>query len=290
MRIVKPLVIVEDDLEMTMPNGLTMAQHSMKKIEMFTRQCYKSEGKMTDTSYEKFLQGVFQTRRHTGISHHRVISVTFLTDRGVSHEGLRHVMAAPYLFEQGEVETMMTPFETGLPETWLQESTRYVDYVEGGVNKGCTFIMPPWMQPVYESVARRKEWWEFLNDLKVQDALYQKWRNRGWQPEQARGWLPQFAKTQYTASMSLGSWWNFCFKRTPNEAHPQIRQLAIPLRRYLTQFLKPFFTNLPEMKECEEVGKFWHQHRGAEPVLYEEAKLVVRPFYDDVQFEEVYSS
>jgi thymidylate synthase (FAD) len=270
VRLIKPLVIVEDDLGMVMPNGVTLATHMAKKIETFTRKCYKSEGKMTEDSHSKFLPAVFMTRRHTGIAEHRMISVTFITDRGVSHEGVRHRMAA-----------------------YLQESTRYCDYS----GKGVTYILPPWVVPhavsdgVFFSEASKhwSEWYDFVEDLKADDERYARWRKNGWRPEMARYWLPQGVKTEYAASLNIGSWHNFLVKRTAPEAHPQIRQLAIPLLRYFQKHLPEFFADIHmppvQIDELGETSKFAHKEE-----WYDEAKLHVNPFYEQVPVDVVYES
>ena len=277
MRLIKPLVIVEDDLGMKMPNGYTLAQHMAKKIEVFARKCYKSEGKMTEDSHEKFLPAVFSTRRHTGLAEHRMISVTFITDRGVSHEGVRHRMAA-----------------------YLQESTRYCDYAdEGKASNGVTYILPPWVKTWPSGACLTcvpskdvDESMDFLADLMEDDARYARYRAKGWRPEMARYWLPQGVKTEYAASLNLGSWHNFLTKRTAKDAHPQMRQLALPLLRYFRQHLPQFFASVPYVDEpifdpytdAAKPTMFLHKD-----TQYEEAKLVVNPFYDQVPFEEVFS-
>lgn len=260
MRLIKPLVIVEDDLGMVMPNGVTLATHMAKKIELFTRKCYKSEGRMTEESHRKFLPAVFNTRRHTGIAEHRMISVTFVSDRGISHESVRHRMAA-----------------------YLQESTRYCDYS----GKGNTYILPPWIDVEAETDPWDSNWREFLDDLHQDDARYKRYREKGWTPEKARYWLPQGIKTEYACSLNLGSWWNFCNKRADPAAHPQMRQLAIPWLRYLRTHLPQFYESVPWADESTFDGQqYKFMHKG---VWYEESKLVINPFYEQVAFEEVYS-
>jgi len=324
MRIVKPIVVVEDDLDMLLPNGLKLYEHMARKIEKFVRLCYKSEGRMTEDSWRTFLKGIFQTKRHTGIAEHRMVSVTFVTDRGVSHEGLRHRMAAPYVFEgEGGVEA---PHEAG-EDSWLQESTRYCDYSgickkcagsgdvtdpaaanvngeqpvmpcpvcsgTGSISKGVTYILPPWIKKAWEMKDGHRIWLEetpelrwgwadYLRRLHENEQIYSDVCKAGEKPEQARYWLPQGLKTEYVASMNLGSWWNFFFKRTPEAAHPQIRQLAIPLHRYFNDRLPQFFDSIPKYEAVD--GQF--NHKG---VWYDEARLVVNGYYDQVEFEEVYS-
>jgi thymidylate synthase (FAD) len=245
---------------MVLPNGKTYAEHTKKKIELMVRKCYKSEGKMTEDSYKTFLKAIAQTRRHTGIVEHGFVSVTFVTDRGVSHEAVRHRMAS-----------------------YLQESTRYCDYSEEtGKHPGVTYIMPPWLS---EGTA---DFNAFVVELGYDDERYEKWRGYGWPPEQARYFLPQGVKTEYAATLNLGSWWNFLSKRTAPEAHPQIRQLALPLLGYFQDYFPEFFSNIHTVAATPykvSPGMFVHKDKE-----YSLAKLVVNPYYDQVPFEVVYQS
>ena len=238
MRIIKPLVIVETEI---------LTDEWGKKLEYMVRKCYKSEAKTTEDSYSNFIRKIFQTIKHEGIIEHFTVSATMITDRGVSHEHVRHRMA-----------------------TYLQESTRYVDYS----GKGVTFILPPWVKPY--DIACIDEWEEFISDCAGDEKKYNKWRTKyGWKPQQARYWLPNGIKTEYVATHNLGSWYNFFRKRTAVQAHPQIRQLAIPLLRHFQEKLPMIFDGI-EL-----------------PVLdYPEAKLILHYGSEqiDSQFEEVYSS
>lgn len=232
MRVVKPLVVVEDDID-----GTQMA----RKIEYFTRKCYQSEGKMTDTSYEEFVRRIFRTRKHEGIIEHRTVSVTFTTDRGVSHELVRHRIAS-----------------------YLQESTRYCDYA----GNGAAFILPAWIVPGGEF------WVEFINGCMFFDNQY-RWAREGldWTPQQARGWLPNFLKTEITATMNLRSWHNFLRLRTHSTAHPQMRQIAVPLLRHFQMYLPMIFDGI-ELPTLD----------------FPEANLIVHPGVDPVELEVVYAN
>lgn len=230
MRIIKPLVVIEDVID---------TKAWAQKIEYFTRKCYKSEGKMTDDSYDAFVRKIFRTMKHEGVIEHRFCSVTFITDRGVSHEAVRHRMAS-----------------------YLQESTRYCDYN----SKGVTFIQPPWVTPGGE------QWNMFVRHCDDLERKYIYFRDLGWTPQQARYFLPNGIKTEFAATLNLGSWYNFFRKRTPTQAHPQMRQLAVPLLRYFQEHLPMIFDGI-EL-----------------PVLdFEEAKVVLHPGVDSVEplFEEV---
>ena len=66
-------------------------------IEAAGRTCYKSEDKITDGSAEKFVRGIIK-RGHEAVIEHGSLTVRFICDRGVSHEIVRHRLAAflPY--------------------------------------------------------------------------------------------------------------------------------------------------------------------------------------------------
>jgi len=89
----------------------------IKTIEKIGRVCYKSEEKITEDSASKFV-AMLVKRGHEAMIEHAILSVRFVTDRGVSHELVRHRIAS-----------------------FAQESTRYVNYGNAGE---CTFIKPCW--------------------------------------------------------------------------------------------------------------------------------------------------
>lgn len=87
---------------------------ALKIIEAAGRTCYKSEDKITEDSAKTFVKMVVK-RGHHSVIEHANMTVRFICDRGVTHEIVRHRLAA-----------------------YSQESTRYCNY-KGGV----TFVIPP---------------------------------------------------------------------------------------------------------------------------------------------------
>jgi flavin-dependent thymidylate synthase len=157
---------------------------------------------------------------------------------GNSHEFVRHRMAS-----------------------YLQESTRYCDYSSDGKHKGVTFILPPWCELSGGEdidIRQRRENYDFLfYRLESAEFHYQNALKFGWKPEEARGFLPHFTKTEFTVTMNLGSWMNFFKKRTVASAHPQMRQIAVPI-------LKEFKKNIPIIFDELEIPE----------LPYEEAKVI----------------
>ena len=82
--------IIEPKVEILTPiNG----EEILKHLEKVGRICYKSEDKIADGSYEKFIGNIIK-RGHESIVEHFNITVKFTTDRGVSHEIVRHRIAS----------------------------------------------------------------------------------------------------------------------------------------------------------------------------------------------------
>ena len=84
MKIIKP------DVQFITPiDGATI----LKRLEQCGRVCYKSEDKITEGSAEKFVAGIIN-RGHGAVLEHCSFTVKFICDRGVSHEIVRHRLAA----------------------------------------------------------------------------------------------------------------------------------------------------------------------------------------------------
>jgi thymidylate synthase (FAD) len=154
------------------------------------------------------------TKKHHGICDHHVVTVRLIIDRGISHEVVRHRIAA-----------------------YLQESTRYCDYITAGKIQVID-IGDHMTEEQYE------EWWLAMCDA---ERHYNNLRHMGCAPEIARSVLPNSLKTEIIMTMDLTAWRNFFVKRTSSAAHPQMREIAIPL-------LEHFKKNLPVIFDDIEPG------------------------------------
>jgi thymidylate synthase (FAD) len=244
-----------------------------KQIELAGRTCYKSEDKITDTSCEEFvnrmvnsghgamlehgtvylkfpndtyeaidLMASYDDNKYSKVNydteyfyittnyrvlvennwlddlqyqcepteyHEKRITVKFICDRGVSHEFVRH-------------RTM----------SFAQESTRYCNYSKDKFGNEITCILPPWeLEGAYL---------EFEEDLKVIESIYFKWINKGWKAQEARYFLPTGVKTELVVTGFVSDWEHFLKLRCHSTAHPQARELAIPLQE---EFIKKGYIN-----------------------------------------------
>lgn len=147
--------------------------------------------------------------------HEKRICVRFICDRGVSHEFVRHRVFS-----------------------FLQESTRYNNYSKDKFNNEVTFILPPWVTtkcPNDNQEGPTTSDIEWSNSLLASEKSYFELLKQGWKPQEAREVLPNATKTELIMTGFVSDWKHFFELRCDNVAHPQARELAIPLKE---EFLK----------------------------------------------------
>lgn len=173
---------------------LQIPNNSLILIEQAGRTCYKSEGKISEGSAEKFAKMLLKSN-HESVLEHISISVRFITNRGVTHELVRHRLCA-----------------------FSQESTRYVKYDKGNME----FINPVWIE---EWTQEQKDIWK--SSLENSELMYKKLMESGSTAERAREVLPNSLKTEIVVTANLRQWRHIFNLRCHKRAHPQIRSLMI---------------------------------------------------------------
>jgi len=158
---------------------------------------------------------------------HESISVRFIVDRGVSHELVRHRLCA-----------------------FSQESTRYCNY-KGGM----TFVIPPWLpllnldEGKFECFkfpdnrsAGENEWLSSMMD--IENRYLALLADHKWTPQQARTVLPNSLKTEIVMTTNLREWRHVLKLRTSHAAHPQMREIMVPLLEDLVITLPEIFGDI----------------------------------------------
>lgn len=186
------------------------------ELERIGRVCYKSEDRITDGSAAEFLSRIVGSGHESVIEHSR-LTVKFICDRGVSHEIVRHRIAS-----------------------YSQESTRYCNYMKDKFGSELSFIRPYFWNDDPEKYGI---WEETMQQI---ENSYNKLIECGAKPEQARSILPNSLKTEIVVTMNLRGWRNFFRLRTSGRAHPQIREIAVPLLRELAEKMPVFFKDIAE--------------------------------------------
>lgn len=192
--------------------GIAELQH----IEKIGRVCYKSEDKITEDgeSARKFVKMLID-RGHEAMIEHSSLSVKFIVDRGVSHELVRHRIAS-----------------------FAQESTRYCNYSKDKFGKEITVIDPCFFSPLSDSYT----FWKHA--MEIAEAHYFSLLDSGATPQEARSVLPNSTKTEITITANYREWRNFFKLRTAKAAHPQMREVTIPLLAELKKKLPIIFDDI----------------------------------------------
>lgn len=146
--------------------------------------------------------------------HEKRITVRFICDRGVSHEFVRHRVFS-----------------------FAQESTRYCNYSKDKFGNELTFIQPCYLNEAelaqygpYHLVSRNKSPESiFICSLNNAEKDYLTLIESGWKAQEARAVLPNALKTELVMTGFATDWPHFFELRCTSNAHPQARELAIPL-------------------------------------------------------------
>lgn len=115
--------------------------------------------------------------------------------------------------------------------SFAQESTRYCNYSKDKFNNELTFIEPCW----YWSNITRDGFSVFRTAMNEAENTYLYLIDNGWKPQQARAVLPNSLKTELVMTGFESDWKHFFDLRCDSAAHPQARELAVPLKE---EFIK----------------------------------------------------
>lgn len=224
----------------------------MRRTERIGRICYQSDHKITDDSYQGFIGRIMKAEReaalwrafdaavkeglatpdnllamavaslyepaHESVIEHVTVTAHFVCDRGVSHEIVRHRLVAV-----------------------TQESTRFCNYGKTGE---VTFVRPLF----WESGSLEYSLWADAMGTSEKDYL---WLLRlGAKPEQARSVLPNSLKTELYLTANLREWRHIFRLRTSKRAHPQMREVMVPLLGRFRSVLPLIYGDIKADKEA----------------------------------------
>ena len=206
------------------------AKEELQMIEKIGRVCYKSEDLiMEDGESAKKFVAMLIKNGHEAMLEHSNLSVKFIIDRGISHELVRHRIAS-----------------------FAQESTRYCNYAKDKFGSECNFIdITPGIKldnkmksmETSEIALVLEEWEKAMEDAETH---YMKMLELGATPQIARSVLPNSTKTEITVSANYREWRNFFKLRIPKTAHPQMREVTIPLLKELKEKIPVIFDDIEE--------------------------------------------
>ena len=209
MKVIKPYYIILSDIS---DGGIKELQF----IEQAARTCYRSEDRITDDgeSAKALIKQLIKSG-HEAMLEHSSLSVKFVVDRGVSHEIVRHRLFS-----------------------FAQESTRYCNYSKGKFGSELTFIEPCfWDIKDYNMIT-------WLAACTYAQSVYFTLLEEGATPQEARTVLPNSVKTELIVTGNYREWRHFLKLRTDKAAHPQMREVAIPLLKELRRRIPIVFDDI----------------------------------------------
>lgn len=197
---------------MHLPDGEFILRH----LELAARTCYKSEDKASPDSARKLLSRIVRLG-HDSVLEHISVTVRIVCDRGVTHELVRHRLCS-----------------------FSQESTRYANYAQDKFGREITVIRPYFWAA---DDARYALWREAMQAC--EDA-YLKLVDAGATAQEARSVLPNSLKTEIVTTANIREWRHIFKLRCDKAAHPQMRQVMLPLLAAFSERIPLLYDDLAE--------------------------------------------
>lgn len=186
----------------------------LARIERAGRTCYRSEGRITPDSASAFVRGIIKSGHHSVIEHES-LSVRLVCDRGVTHELVRHRLAA-----------------------FSQESTRYVNYGRGPEGRGLVLVKPLF----FEEGTEKYDLW--LKAMEAAEKAYLELIEAGASAQEARTVLPNSLKTEIVMTANLREWRHVLAIRCAPASHPQMREIMKMLLDKFKELLPDIFGDI----------------------------------------------
>lgn len=235
MNIVKPYaqIVTFDDEGTLCTFGRRHGIGLLRKIEYMGRISHRAEEQQTNSSWQRFIQGVVIGHGDWSIVEHASVSVDFVVDRGITHEFVRHRLFS-----------------------FTQESTRFVNYEK---KMPPSFIMPGGLSDGAERAGNgeqtglsQAQMWRHAVD--TVESMYRDLVRSGCTPQLARSVFPNALAARIAITGNLRVWRHFLIMRTTKETHPQAREVTIPLLQDFKDTIPLLFDDIkPENRQAENL-------------------------------------
>ena len=250
-------------LRILLPSATMMTPESWFKdmprlVEECGRVSHKSEDAMTEDSFQWFIPKIAQKLGHVSITDHVGITVKILGSRAMSHQLVRHRIAA-----------------------YTQESQRYCDYSNEKKTPAMCVIVPPsifrvttndltdeWRKmhnmlivrhgsegklhylregfeplPIYADIDGGVQW-TYFNALMTSYESYLFLRDKKIPPEDARFVLPNASKTEVATTFDVREWRHVFKTRCDPHSQWEVRMIMQEILRMFLERVPVFFDDL----------------------------------------------
>ena len=203
--------IIEPRVEFLYPSSPEEWIKECKLIELAARNCYKSEDKITDDSWKKFVK-MLVTKHHDAMIEFGNFVVRIITDRGITHETIRHRLAS-----------------------YAQESTRWINYSKEKFGKEISTILPS------EIKTGTKGFDIWQKAMTAAEEAYFALLEEKYTPQTARSVLPTCTKTDIIMKCNFRELIHIIKMRTSEAAHPDIIIVFSEIRKRCKEMLPEIF-------------------------------------------------
>lgn len=208
-------------------------------IEWCGRISHRSEEAQTEDSWKRFVETVVLGHGDWSIVEHVSASVDSITDRGITHESVRH-----RLFSFTQESTRFVNYEKKMPPAFIYPK----------VDIECEFCLAPYFMDHSVNMCAYDSDWK--DAIVFAEEAYKKLLLKGWRPQEARSVFPNALASRIVTTGNLRNWRHYFIMRTTNEAHPQMRQVTVPLLAdFKAAFPILFDDILPLVKQSEGMKK-----------------------------------
>lgn len=215
--------IIEPSFKLSTPFGPVteaMGVQMLQFIETQARISHRSEDKQGPDTWQRFIKAVVLDHGDWSVCEHASVTATIRTDRGITHELVRHRVGS-----------------------YTQESTRFVRYGEE-------------MEFIYPSNAPEGCFagWD-LSAISA-EKNYQELLALGWRPQEARSVLPNSLAASIAVTYNLRNWKHFFLMRTSRESHPDMKRITIPMLEEFKKVIPLLYDDIePNQRQVENLRK-----------------------------------
>lgn len=219
--------LIDQSVEVIYPRTLEEGVGELKRVELAVRNCWRSEGRITDDSYKSFIDNLMK-RGHLSPLEFGFVTLRLITGRDVMAELTRHRVAS-----------------------FCVQSQRFVDESK---DDGIAFIKPLFYRDHPDNPDHA---WEDKNfyattlwedRMELSEQAYRGLRNLGLKNEDARKVLPNSTATTIFMGVNLRELLHIYDLRSSPAAYPEMRDLMAKLKTEVDKVLPGF---LPE-KEVQQ--------------------------------------
>lgn len=231
-------------------------QGAMSKIEWVARVSHRSEEAQHDNSWKRFIQSVVIDHGDWSVVEHVSVTVDALVDRGITHEWVRH-----RLFSFTQESTRFVNYDKKMEPSFIYPNPAIscAHCLLGNEVRSLSTISANYWHDTSDSntsgvrCAYDPAW---LSTIGMAEHSYKSLLREGWRPQEARSVFPNALASRLITTGNLRNWRHFFIMRTTAEAHPQMRQVTIPLLgQFQTAFPLLFDDIEPLAKQSESMRR-----------------------------------